>query len=214
MKTFLIETAKKLGSFLWKLMIWLKNAVIKILNTRRLRNRVGMVIVLLLTWFLGVRYGANHVEIPEPEPQIVTVYATPDPEAQEFMNRYQQERTERENNLNLIAKVLYGYRNNSDMDLEGVVWVILNRVSNQAEFQNILTIAQACRQPHQWMGFEESNPVLDRLYEIADKVLTKYETDGSRPFGREYLYFEWSKEYITFKTELYDSPTCRKQRFY
>ena len=52
-----------------------------------------MVIVLFLTWMLGVNYGAKHVEIPEPEPQIVTVYATPDPEAQEFMNRYQKERS-------------------------------------------------------------------------------------------------------------------------
>lgn len=214
MKSFLMEGARKLGSLLWKLFVWLKKILIKIVTTRRLRNQVGMVIVLILTWLLGANYGAKHVEIPEPEPQIVTVYTTPDPEAQEFMNRYQVERNERENNLILISKVLYGYRNNSEIDLEGIVWVILNRVSNQSEFRNFDTIPQICRQPHQWMGFEESNPVLENLYAIADKVLTKYETDGTRLFGREYLYFEWSSEYIVFKTELYDSRTCKKWRSY
>lgn len=214
MKSFLMEGAKRLGSLLWKLFVWLKKTLIKIVTTRKLRNRVGMAIVLLLTWILGVRYGAKHVEIPIPEPEIVTIYATPDPEMTAMMNQYQQQKTEREQNLTLIAKVLYGYRNNSDIDLEGVVWVILNRVDNQSEFRNFVTIYQVCNQPHQWIGYSESNPVIDHLYEIADKVLTKYESDGSRLFGREYLYFDWSEDYITFKTELYNSRTCKRWRSY
>lgn len=214
MKSFLIEGVKRLGSLLWKLFVWLKKTLIKIVTTRKLRNRVGMVIVLLLTWILGVRYGAKHVEIPTPEPEIVTIYATPDPEMTAKMNQYQQQKTEREQNLTLISKVLYGYRNNSDIDLEGVVWVILNRVDNQAEFRNFVTIYQVCNQSHQWIGYSDSNPVIDHLYEIADKVLTKYETGGSRLFGREYLYFDWSEDYITFKTELYNSRTCKRWRSY
>lgn len=216
MKSFLIRGVKRLGSLLWRLLLSLKNLFLKVVKTRKLRNRVGMIVVLLLTWVWGVQYGAKHVEIPElePEKEIVTIYVTPDPEMTAMMNQYQQQKTEREQNLTLISKVLYGYRDNSELDLEGVVWIILNRVDNQSEFRNFNTISQVCRQPHQWMGYNDTNPVLDNLYAIADKVLTKYETDGTRLFGQEYLYFEWSSEYILFKTELYDSRTCKKWRAY
>ena len=214
MKSFLMEGAKRLGSLLWKLLLWLKKTLTKIVKTRRLRNQVGMIVVLVLVWIWGVHYGAKHVELPEPEIKIVTVYATPDPEEAHTITVQSQQEADREANLTILAKVLYGYRNNSDIDLEGIVWTILNRVDNEAEFRNYGTIMQVCKQPHQWIGYNESNPVIEHLYEIADKVLTKYESDGARLFGKEYLYFDWSEEYITFKTELYNSRTCKRWRSY
>lgn len=142
------------------------------------------------------------------------MYESPDPALIDMLSRYEIEWSEREQDLNAIAKVLYGYRNSSDRDLEGIVWVILNRMDNQSEFRSLGTIQEVVSQPSQWMGYSSDNPVLENLWEIADDVLYKYETDGKRLFGQEYLYFEWGSDYITFKTELYDSKTCQKWRAY
>ena len=117
-------------------------------------------------------------------------------------------------NINSIAKVLYWYRNNSARDLEGIAFIILNRVDNQSEFKNYDSIQMVVNQPSQWTGYSEDNPVLEELYDIAETAMNKYENDGKRPFGQEYLYFEWKSDYITFKTELYDSKTCQKLRLY
>lgn len=189
---------------------WLKSLVQKLKKNRKLCKRIILVLLFVLTWQVGVRYGATHVEIPEPE--VIKMYE--DPAVYELQEQQQQIKTEREQNLNAIAKVLYGYRYNSEIDLEGIAWVIFNRVDNQAEFKNFNTIYSVCNQPSQWMGYEEDNPVLENLYSIADKVLTKYESDGTRLFGREYLYFKWSSEYIVFRTTFIEGKDCKYWRSY
>lgn len=191
---------------------WLKSLVQKLKKNRKLCKRIILVLLFVLTWQVGVRYGAAHVEIPEPE--VVRVQEEIDPDLDEMLSQYKAEKSEHEENVNAIAKVLYGYRYNSERDLEGIVWVILNRVDNQAEFKNFSTILSVINQQSQWMGYSEDNLVLEDLYEIADNTLYKYETGGKRLFGQEYLYFTWSSEYILFRTELYDSKTCRFWRAY
>lgn len=167
--------------------------------------------MLIIVWFIGVKWGINKATT---EPQVIYVEQTPSPELQAFINSQQIILDQRQKDLTSISKVLYGYRYNSDIDLQGIVWVILNRVDNQSEFRNLVTIQEVVSQPSQWMGYSPDNPVLENLWEIADTVLYKYETDGKRLFGQEYLYFEWRNDYITFKTELYDSKTCQKWRAY
>ena len=189
---------------LWEL---LKTGFILLLKNKKLCKGIALVFLFVLVWTIGARYGANHTKV---EPEIVYVYQDPTQEDNEEINV----RSQREQNLNAIAKVLYGYRYNTDRDLEGIVWVILNRVDNQAEFHDFITISDVVNQPSQWMGYNENNPVLENLWDIADDVLYRYETDGKRLFGQEYLYFEWRSDYIVFKTELYDSKTCQKWRAY
>lgn len=183
-----------------------------LLSNRRFLRAVRLIALFALVWMLGARYGATHVKFPEPE--VIRVQEEVDPELDEMLSQYKAEKSEHEENVNAIAKVLYGYRYNSERDLEGIVWVILNRVDNQAEFKNFNTISSVVNQQSQWMGYSEDNPVLEDLYEIADNTLYKYETGGKRLFGQEYLYFTWSSEYILFRTELYDSKTCRFWRAY
>lgn len=150
------------------------------------------------------------MEIPEPE----IVYVHDSPNADLVSAPAKPEQSDREKDISAISKVLYGYRYNSDRDLEGIVWIILNRVDNQSEFRSFETIQDVVNQPSQWMGYSNENPVLEELYNIVEDTLSKYENDGKRLFGQEYLYFEWRSDYIVFKTELYDSKTCRKWRAY
>lgn len=161
--------------------------------------------LLMLTWTMGARYGARTVADVETPQQTLE---QPEPTIQSEEPQIQ------EADIIDIAKVLYGYRYNSDRDLEGIAWVVLNRVDNQAEFRHLSTVSDVVNQPSQWMGYDKNNPVLENLYDIAERVLYKYENDGKRLFGREYLYFEWNSEYIVFKTELYDSKTCKTWRSY
>ena len=211
MKSYLMTAEKSLACVLKKLLIWLKSSLLKIAKNTKGQKTILRTIVLITVWFIGAEWGASRVTA---EPQIVYVEQTLSPELQEFIDNQQILLDQRQQDLTAISKVLYGYRYNSDIDLQGIVWVILNRMDNQSEFRGFTTIQDVVNQPSQWMGYSEDNPVLENLYTISDEVLTKYESDGKRLFGQEYLYFEWRSDYITFKTELYDSKTCQKWRAY
>ena len=94
-----------------------------------------------------------------------------------------------------IARVLYGYRNNSERDLRTVVWCILNRVDHYA-YPN--TIVGVCQQASQWMGYSDDNPILANLYEIAMTELKTYH-DGYRPVVADYIYMSWSSKEIVLR---------------
>lgn len=205
MKSHLRMVAKSLGVLLMKLWQLLKRGFTLILRNRKLCQVIVVVMLLMLTWTMGARYGARTVADVETPQQTLE---QPEPTIQSEEPQIQ------EADIIDIAKVLYGYRYNSDRDLEGIAWVVLNRVDNQAEFRHLSTVSDVVNQPSQWMGYDKNNPVLENLYDIAERVLYKYENDGKRLFGREYLYFEWNSEYIVFKTELYDSKTCKTWRSY
>lgn len=207
MKSYLKMGVEFLVAAFQKLLELLKTGFILLSKNKRLCKKIIFALLFVLVWTLGVRYGASHTKV---EPEIVYVQQDSTQEDSE-QTIY---RSNREQNVNDIAKVLYGYRYNTDRDLEGIVWVILNRVDNKAEFHDFTTIDSVVNQPSQWMGYSKDNPVLENLWDIADDVLYRYETDGKRLFGKEYLYFEWRSDYIVFKTELYDSRTCQKWRSY
>lgn len=183
-------------------------------KNRKSCKTLFMILMYMLTWIVGARYGQSKAIIPDTETGIAAEQVMPDPELEEMLAEYKKTKTVREVNACSMAKVLYGYRDNSEKDLEGICWVILNRVDNQSEFRNFNTLSDVISCPSQWMGYNASNPVIDSLYNIAEGVLTDYETDGRRMFGQEFLYFEWNPEYLVFKSELYDSKTCKTWRNY
>lgn len=94
-----------------------------------------------------------------------------------------------------IAKVLYGIRNNSERDLRTAIWCILNRVDHP-NYPN--TVKEVCEQKSQWMGYDDSNPVLNSLYELAMKELTTWHSDY-RPVNIDYVYMSWSSKEITLR---------------
>ena len=94
-----------------------------------------------------------------------------------------------------IAKVLYGVRTNNTADLRTLVWCVLNRVDNKA-YPN--TIAEVVAQPNQWMGYSDSNPVLDDLFNIAYGELEIW-YGGIRPCPPDYVFMNWTPSEITLR---------------
>lgn len=212
MKSYLIALGEPLLKALRKFWAVLETGWRSLEKDKALCKRIIILLLVSITWVVGARYGVAHVRTPEPADTKIRQVKTLSNKGD--FSQHKVQRSEREENLTAISKVLYGYRYNSERDLEGIVWVILNRVDNQSEFKGFSTIQDVVNQPSQWMGYSENNPVIEDLWEIADTVLTRYETDGKRLFGQEYLYFEWRSDYIVFKTELYDSKTCKMWRAY
>lgn len=94
-----------------------------------------------------------------------------------------------------IAKVLYAVRNNSKDDKITNVWCILNRVDNKAYPDSV---EEVCKQPQQWMGYSEDNPVLDDLFQLAYSQLEIWH-GGTRPVSDDYIYLAWSPSEITIR---------------
>lgn len=196
-----METAiKKLAFLLRKLLSWLKAILKRIEANKTLCKKIIICLVVVLAWVCGMRFGANKVQ---PETKVEIRYIT--------VPQTKQTEQADDSDVKLIAKVLYGMQFNNPTDLEGVVWVILNRVDSPL-FPN--SISEVCNQPSQWMGYSDTNPVVDDLYKIAEKVLSEYDSDGRRLFGKDFLFFTWSQDYIVFRTEFKESNTCRYWRSY
>lgn len=94
-----------------------------------------------------------------------------------------------------IAKVLYAVRNNSKDDKITNVWCILNRVDNKAYPDSV---EEVCKQPQQWMGYSEDNPVLDDLFQLAYSQLEIWH-GGTRPVSDDFIYLAWSPSEITIR---------------
>lgn len=107
-------------------------------------------------------------------------------------NAQEQARMEAES----IARVLYGMRGNDKDDLKKVAWVIINRCESPL-YPN--TIAGVCEQPSQWVGYYDNNPILEDLFDLSLEVVNTWRDGGHRPFSPEYLWFNWSRDYIEFK---------------
>lgn len=96
-----------------------------------------------------------------------------------------------------LAKLLYGYQYNSDADLRGICWCVINRCES-SKFPS--TIQDVCRQNQQWMGYSDSNPVLEDLYQLALTELRLWHQDGHRPVGGDFVFMSWTTEGITLRT--------------
>lgn len=91
----------------------------------------------------------------------------------------------------LIAKTLYGeYRGENMLQQAAVVWCILNRCDYYG-----MSIEAVITQPNQYLGYDEDNPVLDELYDMACDILYRWErekrgeADVGRVLPREYMWF-------------------------
>lgn len=88
-----------------------------------------------------------------------------------------------------LAKLLYGYKDNSDKDLHTLVWCALARADSTAYPG---TVADVVAQPKQWMGYSDKNPIRDAYREIALAELEKWHS-GEYPEGwsSRLVYAHW-----------------------
>ena len=117
-----------------------------------------------------------------------------------------QERAEAE----MLARLLYGVKNNSTDDLYTLAWCVINRVDNPA-FPS--TVEGVINQPLQWMGYSADNPVLENLYRIADDVLTTWRSGGHRPVSDDYVYMSWSESDIVLRDNFTESRSTHYWRY-
>lgn len=157
---------------------------------------VGLVFVLLMI------VTARIVDQTEPPKKIdlaavSIVEEQQESDVQKAMLIAQEEAQHREE-AEAVAKVLYGTAlHNSREGQVAVIWCVINRTESSL-FPD--SIVEVCRQPVQWMGYADDNPVIKDLYELADEVLSGWRNGGYRIISPDYLYMSWSSDEIVLRT--------------
>ena len=95
----------------------------------------------------------------------------------------------------MLARVLYGVKDNSTQDLKTLCWCVFNRVDNP-NYPG--TLEDVIAQPKQWMGYSENNPVLDELYKLAKEQIQLWQ-NGRRPVSNELIYMSWTPARIVLR---------------
>ena len=129
-----------------------------------------------------------------------------------------EEANRREDEILLMAKLLsgidsfvdkYGY---SDNDIRTYGECVINRVlSNRDGFPN--TITEVILQKDQWVGFSESNVVIQKYYQIAKTIITEYYNGTPRPCSSDYCWAELNRDGIWLKKEFNNDPHLRMWRY-
>lgn len=100
-----------------------------------------------------------------------------------------------------LARVLYGVRDNDTDDLKTYCWCVFNRVDNSA-FPS--TVEDVIAQPNQWMRYDQTNPILEDLYQLAREQLDAWHSDSHRPVSSEYVFMSWSANDICLRDNFYE----------
>ena len=117
---------------------------------------------------------------------------------------HEEQKTQIELEATAIAKMLYPMQYNTDDGLRSACWCVLNRVDSKLYPD---TVEKVCAQDSQFMGWDESNPVIQRLYDIALAEVKKWH-DGVHSVGLDYLYLEWTSKEITLRTTFEGGRGC------
>ena len=142
------------------------------------------------------------------EPEIVEEIVSEEPESaeEEIVPVSDPYRSEAE----AVAKVLYGTaRGNTETDQRAVVWCIINRCESTL-FPN--TIEEVCSQKQQWMGYSDSNPIVQELYDIAHEELSTWHEGGYRMIAPDFLFLSWSSKEIVLRTQFEENGATRYWR--
>lgn len=111
----------------------------------------------------------------------------------------------------MISKVVYGMAGNHDKySQKAVIWCILNRVDNTS-FPS--TVSEVCRQPKQWIEFNDKNPIVDEIYDAVMTELSIYH-NGRRPVDDKYVFLSWSTKEIILRDEFIETAATRYWKFY
>lgn len=116
-----------------------------------------------------------------------------------------------EEELELLAKMLYGEaRGCCKAEQAACVWVVLNRVEDDRWPDSI---SEVIRQPNQFTGYHDENPVWPELLALAEDVVLRWaaEKDGAGQVGRTIPadYYFWCGDGTRnwFRKEFNDTAT-------
>lgn len=100
-----------------------------------------------------------------------------------------------------LARVLYGVKDNDESDLKTYCWCVFNRVDNNSYPS---TLEDVIAQPGQWMRYDETNPILEDLYQIAREQLDEWHLNSHRPCSSDYVFMNWSATDICLRDNFYE----------
>lgn len=110
----------------------------------------------------------------------------------------------------LLAKVLYGVKDNKTDDLITYCWCVFNRVDNSA-FPS--TLEDVIAQPNQWMRYDQTNPILESLYQLTREQLDAWHTEMHRPVSSEYVFMNWSSNDICLRDNFHEGSGTHYWRY-
>lgn len=109
----------------------------------------------------------------------------------------------------MLARVLYGVKDNSTDDLRTYCWCVFNRVDSPDYADNLTDVIE---QPQQWMRYKPENPVLDDLYQLARAELDAWHTGTTRPCASDFVFMSWSPNEIVLRNNWTNSSSTRYWR--
>lgn len=110
----------------------------------------------------------------------------------------------------LLARVLYGVKDNSTDDLKTYCWCVFNRVDNRNYPE---TLEDVIAQPKQWMRYSEENPVIESLYQIAREQLDAWHSGTRRPVSNEYVFMSWKENDIVLRNNFSEGNGAKYWRY-
>lgn len=91
-----------------------------------------------------------------------------------------------------VAKVLYAMKGNREAGLHLACWAVFDRVDHVRYADDLYAV---CSADQAFMGWSDSNPVLDELYNIALEEVQRWHR-GIRPLDTAFVYLYWSPSEI------------------
>lgn len=110
----------------------------------------------------------------------------------------------------MLARVLYGIKDNSSDDLKTYCWCVFNRVDNK-DYPD--TLEEVINQPQQWMRYDAENPVLEELYQIAREQLEAWHNGDRRPVSSEYVFMNWTPSDLCLRNNWTEGSGTRYWRY-
>ena len=103
-----------------------------------------------------------------------------------------------------LSKVFFGAKRFQDKykytadDFRTLARCVFNRVENKAYSDNLLEVVN---QKDQWVGYYETNPVLDEYYQIALAAVKEWRAEETKPVSNDYLWAEFTPNGIWLKND-------------
>ena len=114
-----------------------------------------------------------------------------------------------------LAKVFYGadkFRekyNYSDADFRTLARCVFNRVENPGYSDDFYDVIN---QKDQWVGYYDSNPVLDEYLNLALTSIREWRSETVKPVSNDYLWAEMTPNGIFLKNDFHADGYARRWR--
>ena len=115
----------------------------------------------------------------------------------------------------VLAKLIYGIRNfvdkygYSDADIETYMRCVTNRYEAGNGINNLEAVVS---REGQFLGYSDSNPVLDDYYRIAHSFLERWHSESTKPCDLSYQFAELTPSGIWLKADINADGYARRWR--